>query len=60
MENLEEINLTNNLVKRLPVLELKQLKALKKIIITNNPIESSNLDSLKVLLSIEIINEKLK
>ena len=43
------MNLANNNLKDLPV-EIKQLKNLKTLILTGNPIEKSTIENLKALL----------
>lgn len=54
MENLEEIDLTNNKISKLPIENLKKLNNLKSLILTNNPIDKTEIDRLKTELKIEI------
>jgi hypothetical protein len=55
LQNLEEIDLTNNDIENLPIDQLKSLKKLRKIILTNNPISSENLNQIKKLHYILIV-----
>ena len=55
LQNLEEIDLTNNDIETLPINQIKNLKKLRKIILTNNPISSENLNQIKQLHYIKIV-----
>lgn len=55
LENLEEIDLTNNDIVNLPTDKIKSLKKLRKIILTNNPVSPENLNQIKQLQYIQII-----
>ncbi len=55
LQNLEEIDLENNDIENLPVDQLKNLKKLRKIILTNNPISPENLRQIKQLQNVKVI-----
>jgi hypothetical protein len=55
LQNLEEIDLTNNDIESLPINQIKSLKKLRKIILINNPISPENLNQIKQLQYIQIV-----
>lgn len=55
LQNLQEIDLTNNDIENLPIEQLKSLKKLRKIILTNNPVSPENLNQIKQLQYIQIV-----
>lgn len=55
LQNLKEIDLTNNDIESLPIEKIKSLKKLRKLILTNTSISPENLKQLKQLHYIKVI-----